>query len=113
MPIKKAKEHYIKRRFNCAQSILAAFQDEFKIEDREIAEYIKHGGGRAPGGVCGAFYAAESILKKHHPDKLDDFRRFILEKAGSLQCDIIRGTRKLSCLGCIEKAAEYVKSCLK
>ena len=107
-----AKDHYLGKnghqRLNCAQSILAAFKAHFQVGDQEIEKFLAHGGGNAPGGVCGAYFAAKSLIKKHHPDKLTEFENFFLAQAGSLKCRDIRQLKKLSCLGCIEKSAEFV-----
>jgi hypothetical protein len=102
MPSQKAKAHYIgkggKGKLNCAQAVIAAFEERFGYHD------LKH----TPGGVCGAYAAAKDILAKHYPDKVAEFDQFFLGQAGSLNCAEIRGKRQLSCLGCVEKAAEFV-----
>lgn len=109
---KKAREHYIGKggrgRLNCAQSVVAAFQERFGFSDAEVGKYLGHGSGNAPGGLCGAYAAARDLLIKHSPDKVADWEKFFLEQAGSLKCAEIRGKRQLSCLGCVEKAAEFV-----
>ena len=48
---------------NCAQAILKGFQQEFGITDQEIEEFRNNGGGRAEGGICGALFAAEKLLR--------------------------------------------------
>ena len=112
MPIKKAKDHYLGRnnlrRLNCAQSVLAAFKGHYGISDQEIEAAVSHGSGNAPGGVCGAYSAARQVLEKNQPDKLADFDQYFHALAGSLSCRQIRKDKKLSCLGCVEKAAEYL-----
>ncbi len=112
MPIQRAKDFYTgkgkKERFNCGQAILKAFQKRFKVEEDLIKEFKAYGKGEAPENLCGAYYAARKILEKHHPDKLRDFECFFIEKAGALNCLAIRNLKKLSCLGCIEKSAEYL-----
>ena len=112
MPIQRAKDYYTgkgkKERFNCGQAILKAFQERFKVEEDLVKEFSSYGSGKAPGNLCGAYYAARKILEKHHPDKLTGFENFFLEQAGSLKCATIRNLKKLSCLGCIEKSAQYL-----
>ena len=112
MTSQKAKDHYLGRnglkRLNCAQSVLAAFKDHYGITEDEIEAAISHSGGNAPGGVCGAYCAAKHILGKHHPEKLEEFDKHFRELAGSLGCKEIRKLKKLSCLGCVEKSAEYI-----
>ena len=103
MPIEKAKKHYLGKdgheRLDGAQSILRAFGHQ--------ALEIK---GRMPGGECGAYCAAKHLLSKKHPEKLKEFEEHFTKLAGSLKCDEIRKLRKLSCLGCVEKAAEFLHS---
>ena len=111
MPINKAKNYYLGKgstRLNCAQSVIKAFQEHFGYDDKLVAEFLACGGGRAPGGVCGAYFAAKHLLQKKDPAKLTEFDNWFLEKAGSLQCREIREKRQLSCLGCVEKAAEFI-----
>jgi hypothetical protein len=112
MPKEKAKNHYLGReghkRLNCAQAVLAAFRERFGIDEATIERYVSHGGGGAPGGVCGAYAAARHILEKGHPDKLKDLEAFFYGTAGSLKCSEIRKGRKLSCLGCVERTADYL-----
>ncbi|MFA6418201.1 MAG: C-GCAxxG-C-C family protein [Candidatus Margulisiibacteriota bacterium] len=116
MPINKAKNHYLGKgtpRLNCAQSVIKAFQEHFGHDDKAVAEFLACGSGNAPGGVCGAYYAARHLLEKKSPDKISEFDSWFKEKACSLSCKEIRQGRKLSCLGCVEKAAEFVKSSLR
>ena len=112
MPVQRAKDYYTgkgkKERFNCGQAILKAFQDKFKVDEDLVKEFNSYGSGRAPGNVCGAYFAARKILEKHHPEKAEEFERFFIEKAGALKCSDIRNFKKLSCLGCIEKSAEFL-----
>ncbi|MDD4179528.1 MAG: C-GCAxxG-C-C family protein [Candidatus Margulisbacteria bacterium] len=110
MPIEKAKKHYLGKdgheRLDCAQSILKAFAEL----DNADKESLCKGGGRAPGGECGAYCAAKHLLAKKNPDKLREFEDYFRQLAGSLKCNEIRQLRKLSCLGCVGKAAEYLHS---
>ncbi|MFA6432073.1 MAG: hypothetical protein WCV91_06835 [Candidatus Margulisiibacteriota bacterium] len=117
MPIEKAKKHYLGKdgheKMNCAQAIIKAFQGKYNLNEDEINKYLAHGGGRAPGGLCGAIYATRELIKKHHLDKLEEFDIFIVALAGSDKCADIRKLKKMSCLGCIEKSAEFLSKCLK
>ena len=112
MPIEKAKKHYLGKdghqKFNCAQSIVAAFKEHLSLDSKLIDEYSKYGGGNAPNNLCGAYFAALKLVEKHSPDKVLDFESHFYTLAGSLKCNEIRKLKKLSCLGCIEKAAEYL-----
>ncbi|MFH1347950.1 MAG: hypothetical protein ABIH22_04590 [Candidatus Margulisiibacteriota bacterium] len=110
MPINKAKKHFLGKdgheRLNCADAILKAFTEL----DSTAKEALCKGGGRSPNGECGALCAAKYILKKHDPEKVAELESFFVDLAGSKKCDEIRGLKKLSCLGCVEKAAEYLHS---
>ncbi|MFA4905142.1 MAG: hypothetical protein WC645_01420 [Candidatus Margulisiibacteriota bacterium] len=110
MPIEKAKKHFLGKegheRLDCAKAILKAFEHL----DPEMKETLCKGGGRAPGGDCGAYCAAKHLLVKNCPEKLNEFENHFENLAGSLKCDAIRKLRKLSCLGCVEKAAEFLHS---
>jgi hypothetical protein len=53
--------------------------------------------------------AKKHFLGKEGHERLD-CAQAILNLAGSLKCDEIRKLKKLSCLGCVEKAAEFLHS---
>jgi hypothetical protein len=110
MPIEKAKKHFLGKegheRLDCAQAILRAFAHL----DPEMKETLCKGGGKAPNGLCGAYCAAKYLLGKNCPEKLKEFEEHFEKLAGSLKCDDIRKLRKLSCLGCVEQAANFLYS---
>lgn len=56
--------HLLPENLNCAQAILKGFQNEFNISNSEIEEYRAWGGGRAEGGMCGALFSAERLLRQ-------------------------------------------------
>jgi len=66
-----AKAYYLGKkgpqRLNCAQSIAVTLQEKYPLEDEAMAPFSTGGGGRAPEGYCGAFYATKSILDRHFP----------------------------------------------
>ena len=97
------------KRMNCAQSILSAFKEKFNLEDDLVDSFKVCGGGRAPDGVCGAYYAAKSIIDRGDKENADELKRYFLENAGALECSNIRGLRKLSCVGCVEKCSEFLE----
>jgi len=79
--------HILPENLNCAQCILKGFQKEFDISDIEIEEYRAWGGGRAEGGICGALFAAERLLKQAGKKSIiDDFRN----NAGGILCSEIK-----------------------
>lgn len=105
MPVKKARNHFLGKegcpRFNCSQAVLAALSQD----EKTIQAHAEYGSGNAPGGWCGAAYAAAHILQ----DKklVEDF---FLKEAGAVTCRDIRSLRKLSCIGCVEKSTELAQA---
>lgn len=107
MPIEKAKNYFLGKnteRLDCARAILKAFAKS----EAELKDCLCRGGGRAPGGECGAYCAAKYLLQKSAPEKLKDFEGYFSRLAGSLKCAEIRKLKKLSCLDCVGKAVEYL-----
>ena len=113
MSVEKAKAHYMGkpgyRRLNCAQTILNAFKDKFDLPEDFIEQFGASGGGRAPEGQCGSLYAAKVMLEKVHPNIIKDCEDALFSSAGSTKCHEIRASRKLSCIGCVEKVAACVE----
>ncbi|HEX9058797.1 MAG TPA: C-GCAxxG-C-C family protein [Clostridia bacterium] len=108
----KAGDYYLGKeghnRMNCAQAVICAFKDIFGISDDTIEKFGEYGGGRAPDGLCGAYYAAKYILKEK--EKCAELESYFLNEAGSIKCNEIRSCRRLSCLGCVEKSAEFIEN---
>ncbi len=109
----KAKNNYTGQggcqRMNCAQAVVSAFKEDFNIGEDIIDAFKSYGGGRAPEGLCGAYYAVKSILSKQAPSKLEELEKHFLEHAGALECSNIKGLKKLSCVGCVEKSSEFLE----
>ncbi len=95
-----------KERFNCCQAVLKAFSDKTGMTDEQIGEqYRAHGGGRAPGGLCGALHAARELLNE------DDFKKLLKEFetiAGANTCRDIRSQKLLPCIECVEQVAKLL-----
>lgn len=113
MPVNTAKNYYLGKegckRMNCAQSVICAFKERFSLDESAVELFKLYGGGNAPGGLCGAFYAAKYVLENGaDKQKTSELEKFFLEQAGSIKCREIRGVRKLSCLGCVEKSSEFL-----
>lgn len=112
MSLEKAVASYMGqdgKRLNCAQSVVNGFREEFGVPEKKVEEYAAFGRGNAPDGVCGAYYAAKTLLEKHglNTDKLE---QTFCESAGSLKCREIRANRKLTCRGCVETCAKVLDS---
>lgn len=104
---KKSEEyfHIYPENFNCAQAVLKGFQQEFNISEQEVAEYRAWGGGRAEGGVCGAVFAAERLLRQAGKESVaEEFRK----KIGSILCSEIK-ERKFTCLELVRLADELIE----
>ncbi|MCX8129613.1 MAG: C-GCAxxG-C-C family protein [Clostridia bacterium] len=112
MSISRAKNYYLgqngSNRMNCAQAVICAFKENFNLKDELIELFRAYGGGNAPDGLCGAFFAAKYILENNKSDDYIELEKFFIEHAGSLKCRDIKGLRKLSCVGCVEKSAEFL-----
>jgi Putative redox-active protein (C_GCAxxG_C_C). len=108
----EAKNNYIGvngKRMNCAQAVLSAFQKKYNIEENLVEAFQNYGGGRAPEGLCGAYYAVKYILSTYDKDKVSDLEKYFVENAGALECSNIKGLKKLSCVGCVEKSSEFLE----
>lgn len=109
----KAKDHFLgrdnKRRLNCAQSVAETFREKFPLEEKKAAILSACGGGMAPGGLCGAFYAARCIMEHHLSHRLEDGLKQLQKAAGSLKCKEIKALKKLPCHECVAKAAEVLE----
>lgn len=97
------------RRLNCAQSVAETFRERFPLEEKTTVLLSACGGGMAPQGYCGAFYAAKCILDHHFPHRSGESMEKLASSAGSLKCREIKALKKLPCVGCVEKAAEAVE----
>jgi ubiquinone/menaquinone biosynthesis C-methylase UbiE len=108
----KAINHFLGKagqaKFNCAQSVIKAYFDLFCASAQEVNAFAAFGGGKAPEGRCGAYYAAWYLASKKNHLKINQFEQDFINAAGSLKCKEIRSQRKLSCLGCVEKAADLL-----
>jgi hypothetical protein len=92
--------------YNCAQAVMAAFQDEFGLNDQDIASLKSAGGGRAEGGICGASYAAKALVK--NPDFHAEIDKAFTAEGGSTACRQIRENGKMPCKECVGLAARLV-----
>ncbi|MCK9572038.1 MAG: C-GCAxxG-C-C family protein [Candidatus Omnitrophica bacterium] len=109
----KAKNHFLGKdghvKLNCAQSVIKAYHDHFGVPAEEVDRFAGFGGGKAPEGRCGAYYAALYLSAKKNQIKIDRLNEDFVRAAGSIKCKEIRSQRKLSCLGCVEKAADFLE----
>ena len=87
---------------NCAQSIAAGCGREELVD--ELADC---GGGRAPGGLCGALYAALRMLPE---EKRAEAKAEFIRRIGSSDCRTIKTQCRIPCAHCVAVAAELTKN---
>jgi hypothetical protein len=68
-----------------------------------LDQFSQFGGGRAPGGECGALFAAKSVLTD--PTARQEVEREFVGVAGATKCRDIRKSRRASCEQCVQTAA--------
>jgi len=94
---------------NCAQAVLDAYQSVTGRSVALVADYKAHGGGRAPGGECGALYAACQCA----PEAAAALRSAFVSKTGSPFCKEIKGAQRIRCAECVGTAAELLADAVK
>jgi predicted Fe-Mo cluster-binding NifX family protein len=104
--IARAVFHQPPERLNCAQAVLAAYQEIVRDVSLPVAELKPHGGGRAPGGTCGALHAACSIA----PESAQVLTSQFEQRAGSSLCRELKKVHKLPCEEAVGIAAELLEA---
>jgi hypothetical protein len=115
MSIKLAINYYLGKedgkRWNCAQSLIKAFAEQFESGEDTVELFGSYGKGKAPGGLCGVFYAVKYLSEKNSGIKnFAEFEKKFMEEAGSLKCREIKAAQRFSCLDCIRKCAEFLQN---
>ena len=87
---------------NCAQAVTDGF-DRHDLMD----EMSSSGGGRAPGGMCGAIYAALALLPE---EKRDEALAEFVKRTGSSVCREIKSIYKTPCAECVAAASDILES---
>ena len=95
-----------KQGYNCAQAVLKAFAPYADIDDACLTRYAGFGAGQAPGGECGALFAAKSLLGD--PAARQRAEEAFLEVASSTKCRDIRARRTIACRRCVQTAVDAV-----
>jgi len=97
-------------RYNCAQSLLMGFREEFGVTQQEIDDFASYTAGRAPGGFCGALYGANYLLAKRGLGPVtDDFAAV----TGAPTCREIKTITRYPCPGCVLLGDQLVERELK
>ena len=89
--------HRPPERLNCAQAVLAAYQHATGDRSIPISDFKPHGGGRAPGGRCGALHAACALAPAH----ADAIQKDFVAQIGARDCAKI----SRPCPDCVGTAA--------
>jgi hypothetical protein len=105
---KIAGDYHRERRGNCAQSVAFAWGSKF-VGARGVEEVFDGcGGGRAPGGLCGALHASCTLAGA---EAAETIKQQFAEKTGEhLTCRAIRAAKSVSCSTCVEIAAELLEN---
>lgn len=108
-----ATEFHNAHKGNCAQSVAFAFaiaNGKPEAEALEIAAKMKaYGGGHAPGGTCGALYAAK-LFTPEFSGKIEEL--FKAGASGKTLCREIRPAAIIPCNRCVELAGEALDQVL-
>ena len=91
----------VPKRHNCAQAVM----DGCGGTPEQVAEMASCGGGRAPGGFCGALHAALLLC----PDEAEAIKAGFLQEVGALTCREVKTKAGTPCAVCVETAARLVE----
>ncbi|QSX06373.1 C-GCAxxG-C-C family protein [Sedimentibacter sp. zth1] len=106
-----AKNYYLEQKFNCAQSILMAISEQYKLNltDSEIELVTAFGGGMGCGKTCGTLTGAVAALGKLLDTKSESFRNDCKEfvqafedTLGSTECNVLMEKYKKPETRCLE-----------
>ena len=90
-------------RHNCAQAVANQWRHLYSSSDI-VADYQPYVAGGAPGGLCGALYAATQAVPEHAEEIAGEFEA----QAGSCKCREIKTITKFPCQQCVILADKRV-----
>ncbi len=93
---------------NCAQAVAEGWRRATGRDGHLVDELTSCGGGRAPGGLCGALHAAHAISQDTHV--IEGMNERFSDAIGALNCREIRKLGRASCEECVALAAELLAS---
>ena len=96
---KTAGKYHQQRLGNCAQSVAYAWNSKNPGKEKPVEQYAGCGGGRAPGGLCGALHASCDLAGPESGETIKNI--FAGKTGGNLTCRGVRAARKLSCNECV------------
>jgi hypothetical protein len=100
--------HHFRRppeRLNCAQSVLHAYRRVSGDTAISVSDMKAFGGGRAPGGLCGALHAACTVA----PHKAEKLKARFAATTGSTECKEMRRANQFPCEVCVAEAAQLLQ----
>jgi hypothetical protein len=100
--------HRPPERFNCAQAVAHAYRTVSGDETCRPEDFKGLGGGHAPGGTCGALYAACQAC----PGQAQALAAAFNARAGSTLCKELKASR-VPCETCVALAADLLAEALK
>ena len=92
-------------RLNCAQAVIHAWCEVSGDVSITPASLKPFGGGRAPGGLCGALHAACLAA----PDQKEVMKSAFTARLGSLYCKELRTDGDHRCAACVAEAADLLE----
>ncbi len=123
-----AKVYFLEKNYNCAESVLRAANDYYKLglNDRDMIMMAGYGAGVQSGNFCGALLggvAALSMLfvesKAHESDDIRPVTNLFLSKAqkelGSTQCADIKprfARPNVRCYETVRIASDALEECV-
>lgn len=95
-------------RHNCAQAVAYKYCGLMGLDaEQALARFAECGTGRAPGGMCGALYAAMQA----RPDKAELILELFKERTGGfVSCADIKGLGRVPCPECVSAADDILAS---
>lgn len=91
-------------RYNCAQAVLVTYASTAGVDQACVTQFSQYGGGRAPGGECGALFTAKALVQD--PAAKQEIEREFVGVVGTSQCREIRQGRLASCEQCVQAASD-------
>lgn len=104
--------HRPPERYNCAQSILSAFKEDFDGSKLSVEKFRSFGAGRAPEGCCGTLYAGLQLLESYPQLQRELYDRFFVH-TGQISCRAIRKEGVHSCRELVGFTAQVLQEFLE
>ena len=90
---------------NCAQAVANCWRHLYASADI-VTDYKPYVAGGAPGGLCGALYAAMQA----RPDHAAEIEERFVAEAGATRCRDIKSGPRTPCTRCVALAHEILQS---